>query len=214
MNPKVDEYILKTKNWQQEFQKLRDIVLNCGLTEELKWGVPCYTHQNVNVLLVHPFKEYCAINFLKGVLLADSENILVQQTEHVQSARQLRFTSLDQIIKQESTIKNYIFEALEIEKAGLKVILKIESEPTPPEFELQLEKIPKLKEAFYALTLGRQRAYLLFFNGAKQSKTRETRIEKYIPLILKGIGFNDCTCGLSKKMPSCDGSHKFLKTMV
>ncbi|WP_417610996.1 YdeI/OmpD-associated family protein [Owenweeksia hongkongensis] len=191
-NPKVDFFFNKDTKWQEEYQKLRTIVLDCGLTEELKWGVPCYTLNGSNVVLIHGFKEYCALLFHKGALLKDSEDILIQQTENVQAARQLRFTSLAEILESEPTIKAYIHEAIEVEKAGLKVELKKTREfDMPEEFKTALEEDPELKDAFKALTPGRQRGYLLHFSGAKQSKTRVLRIEKATPDILAGKGLND-----------------------
>jgi uncharacterized protein YdeI (YjbR/CyaY-like superfamily) len=192
MNPKCDFYFDKNEQWQKEIEKLRDIVLDCGLTEELKWGCPCYMYNESNVALIHVFKEYCAILFFKGALLNDPNGILVQQTENVQSARQLRFTSLKEIVKLEATIKAYIYEAIEVEKAGLKVPLKQTKEfPMVEEFEVKLNKNKALKKAFESLTPGRQRAYLLHFSSAKQAKTREARVEKYIPQILAGKGIDD-----------------------
>ena len=212
MNPKVDTYLSSVKNWKEEMDQLRAIVLDCNLVEELKWGVPCYTYQKSNIVLLHAFKDYCALLFMKGVLLQDEKRILIQQTENVQSGRQIRFTSLKEIIKMKATLKAYIFEAVAVEEAGLKVEhKKTEEFPIPEEFQKKLDKMSKLKKAFYALTPGRQKAYLLYFAGAKQSVTRESRIQNYTQRILDGIGFNDCVCGLSKKMPSCDGSHKYLK---
>ena len=193
-------------------EQLRTLVLDCNLVEELKWGVPCYMYQKSNIVLIHAFKDYCALLFMKGSLLQDEKGILIQQTENVQSGRQIRFTSLKEIVKIKATLKAYVFEAIEVEKAGLKVEhKKTEEFSVPEEFEAKLDKSPALKKAFKALTPGRQRAYLLYFAGAKQAITRETRIENYTQRILDGIGFNDCTCGLSKKMPRCDGSHKNLK---
>jgi uncharacterized protein YdeI (YjbR/CyaY-like superfamily) len=198
MNPKVDFYFIKAGKWQEETEILRTIILGCGLNEELKWGVPCYTFpaetgkQKSNIVLIHVFKEYCAILFFKGALLKDPKRILIQQTEHVQAARQIRFTSTQEIIKMKATIKAYINEAIEIEKAGLKVELKKTSEfNIPAEFQDKLKKDSSLKTAFKALTPGRQRAYLLYFSSAKQSKTREARIEKYSPHILNGKGLDD-----------------------
>ena len=191
-NPKVDWYFNKAKKWQEELERLRMIILDCGLTEELKWGVPCYTLQGSNVLLIHAFKDYCAILFHKGALLKDTRGILVQQTENVQAARQIRFTRLLEIIEMEATIKAYIHEAAEVEKAGLKVEFKKTAEfKMPEEFQVKLKRVPALKKAFYALTPGRQRGYLLYFSSAKQSKTREARIEKYLQQILKGKGLDD-----------------------
>lgn len=192
MNPKVDFYFNKTSNWQEEYSRLRTIVLDCGLNEELKWGVPCYTFQKNNVVLIHGFKEYCALLFHKGALLSDSEGILIQQTENVQSARQLRFKNLQEIIEKQAIIKTYIYEAIEIEKAGLKVELKKLSEYSiSEEFQQKLDVFPLLKTAFYALTPGRRRGYLLHFSEPKQSKTRESRVEKCMTQIMKGKGLND-----------------------
>jgi uncharacterized protein YdeI (YjbR/CyaY-like superfamily) len=192
MNPKVDFYFNKAKNWQEEIRKLRTIALACGLTEELKWGCPCYTFQNANIVLIHVFKEYCAYLFFKGALLHDEKRILVQQTENVQSARQIRFTNPGEITRQEAILKAYIYEAIEVEKAGLKVALKKSTElKYPEEFQVKLEASTRLKTAFQALTPGRQRAYNLYFSAPKQSKTRSSRVEKCIPNILKGKGLND-----------------------
>jgi len=192
MNPKVDFFFHKAKQWQEEFEKLRMIVLECGLTEELKWGVPCYTFENSNIVLMHGFKEYCALLFHKGALLKDPVGILVQQTENVQAARQIRFTNVEEIDEMEHILKAYIQEAIEVEKAGLEVEFKETSEfKVPEEFQKKLDENPALKAAFEALTPGRQRGYLLYFSGAKQSKTREARIEKYMQHILDGKGLND-----------------------
>ena len=192
MNPKVDGYLKKAEKWQEEIKKLRTIILGCGLTEELKWGVPCYTFQKKNIVLIHGFKDYCAFLFFKGSLLEDADGILIQQTENVQSARQIRFTNLDEIVKMESSLKAYIKEAIKVEKAGLKVPLKKASEfAMAEEFKNVLDATPKLKKAFYALTPGRQRGYLLYFSSAKQPKTRESRVEKYVKKILDGKGLED-----------------------
>ncbi|WP_366520883.1 YdeI family protein [Mucilaginibacter sp.] len=192
INPKVDFYFNKAKKWQEEIEKLRAIALDCGLTEEMKWGCPCYTWQGNNIVLIHTFKEYCAFLFFKGVLLNDVEGILVQQTENVQSARQVRFTNIDEIVELTATLKAYIHEAIEVEKAGLKVEFKKTDEfSMPDEFRYKLDRIPALKTAFEALTPGRQKGYLLHFSQAKQSKTREARVEKYIPQILDGKGLDD-----------------------
>ena len=192
MNPKVDWYFNKAEKWQKELEQLRLIVLDCGLTEDLKWGVPCYTFQNSNVVLIHVFKEYCALLFHKGVLLNDAHGILIQQTENVQTARQIRFTNLKEIVEMATTLKTYIYEAIEVEKAGLTVALKKTKEfEMPEEFQDKLAENHDLKIAFEALTPGRQRGYLLYFAAAKQSKTRESRIEKYIPQIFEGKGLND-----------------------
>ena len=192
MNPKVDFFFNNAKQWQEEFEQLRTIVLDCGLTEELKWGVPCYTYQNSNIVLIHGFKEYCALLFHKGALLKDPVGILIQQTENVQAARQIRFTNIEEIVEMEHILKAYIQEAIEVEKAGLEVEYKETSEfNMPEEFQERLDTSPDLKTAFEVLTPGRQRGYLLYFSGAKQSKTRAARVEKYIPQILAGKGLND-----------------------
>ncbi|QNR84765.1 YdeI/OmpD-associated family protein [Pedobacter riviphilus] len=191
-NPKVDFYFNKAKKWQEAVILLRTIALDCGLTEELKWGCPCYTFDGNNIVLIHDFKEYCAFLFFKGALLKDNEGILIQQTENVQSARQIRFTTALQIIEMKAILRAYIFEAIEVEKAGLKVDLKKTAEYTiPAEFQSKLDHIPDLKTAFEALTPGRQRGYLLYFSAAKQSKTRAARVEKFIPQILNGKGLDD-----------------------
>jgi uncharacterized protein YdeI (YjbR/CyaY-like superfamily) len=192
MNAKVDAFLKRAKQWQAEFTKLRRIVLDCGLTEELKWGVPCYTFQKHNIVVIHGFKEYCALLFFKGALLGDAKSILIQQTKNVQAARQIRFTNVRDIDKLGKTLKAYIHAAIEVEKAGLKVKLKKTSDfPIPVEFRKKLDEIPALKTAFDALTPGRQRAYLFHFSSPKQSKTRESRIEKCIQQILNGKGLND-----------------------
>ena len=192
MNPKVDFYFVKAKKWQAEIEKLRLIVLDCGLTEELKWGCPCYTDQKTNIVLIHVFKEYCALLFFKGALLSDAHHILIQQTKNVQSARQMRFTSTREIAKLEPVIKAYVYEAIEVEKAGLKVEYKKTSEfNIPQEFQNKLDRNKSLKTAFYALTPGRQRAYLFHFSQPKLSKTREARVDKSIKQILKGKGLDD-----------------------
>jgi uncharacterized protein YdeI (YjbR/CyaY-like superfamily) len=192
MNPKVDFYFSKAKKWQKELEQLRMIVLDCLLTEELKWGVPCYTFQKSNIVLIHAFKEYCAFLFFKGALLNDTEGILVQQTENVQAARQIRFTSVQEIVKMTPILKTYIYEAIEVEKAGLKVDYKKSTAFTiPEEFQSKLEENPALKVAFDALTPGRQRGYLLYFSAPKQSKTRESRVENYTQQILNGKGLDD-----------------------
>jgi len=192
MNPKVDFYFDKAQQWQEEIERLRAICLDCGLEEELKWGCPCYLFQKSNIVLIHTFKEYCALLFFKGALLNNADGILIQQTENVQSARQARFTNLLEIIDQEAVLKAHIFEAIEVEKAGLTIEFKKTNEfEMVEEFEVKLNSIPALKKAFEALTPGRQRAYLLHFSQPKQSKTREQRVEKYIPKILNGKGLND-----------------------
>ncbi len=192
MNPKVDFYFNKASEWVEELERLRRIILYCQLTEELKWGVPCYLFKNRNIVLIHVFKEYCALLFFKGALLKDSEGILVRQTENVQAARQIRFTNVQEIIDREHILKAYIYEAIEVEKAGLKVAFKpTEAFTIPEEFQKELDKSPALKAAFEALTPGRQRGYLLYFAAAKQSKTREARVENYKQHILDGTGLND-----------------------
>lgn len=191
-NPKVDFFFNKPSQWQSEYKLLRQIALDCGLVEELKWGCPCYTHNKTNVVLIHGFKDYCAFLFHKGTLLKDTDHLLIQQTENVQSARQIRFTSLKEIEKLEPILKTYIFQAIEVEKAGLKVEFKKTKEyEVPEELQQKLKELPILKKAFKSLTPGRQRAYLLYFSQAKQSKTRIDRIEKYMEHILNGKGLND-----------------------
>ncbi|PKA14920.1 YdeI/OmpD-associated family protein [Leptospira haakeii] len=192
MNPKVDFFFNKAKQWKKEYEALRKIALASGLTEELKWGQPCYTTQDNNIVLIHGFKEYCAFLFFKGALLKDPKGILIQQTKNVQSARQIRFTNLKEIDKLKTALKSYIKNAIEVEKSGLKVNFKKTKEfDMPEEFLSKLEESPNLKSAFDSLTPGRQRGYLLHFSSAKQSKTREERIKKYIPHILKGKGLDD-----------------------
>jgi uncharacterized protein YdeI (YjbR/CyaY-like superfamily) len=192
INHKVDFFFSKAEKWQEEYKKLRTIVLDCGLTEEYKWMHPCYTFQESNIVLIHGFKEYCAILFIKGALLKDPKGILIQQTENVQSGRQVRFTNLQEIVKLEPVLKAYIKEAIEVEKAGLNVELKKTTEYSIPEELInKLEEVPGLQDAFDALTPGRQRGYYLYFSAPKQSKTRVSRIEKYIPQILNGKGLND-----------------------
>ncbi len=192
MNPKVDWYFSKDQPWQEELEQLRMIVLDCDLSEELKWGVPTYTFHKSNIVLIHVFKAYCAVLFFKGALLSDPHGILIQQTKNVQAARQMRFTDVREIIEKASQLKACIREAIEVEKSGLKVELKKVSQFSMPiEFKTKLKEIPALKAAFEALTPGRQRAYLLYFSAPKQSKTRDSRIEKYMPEIFKGKGLND-----------------------
>ena len=192
MNPKVDFYFTKAKKWQQELMQLRTIALDCGLTEELKWGVPCYTLAKSNIILIHAFKHYCAFLFFKGALLQDEHKILIRQTENVQAARQIRFTNLNEIIELEPVVKAYIFEAIEAERTGLKVEMKKTSEfVVAKEFQLKLNENNALKEAFEALTPGRQKAYYLYFAAAKQAKTRAARVEKCTALIFEGKGLDD-----------------------
>lgn len=192
MNPKVDFFFNKAEKWQAEYEKLRTIVLDCGLTEELKWGVPCYTFQESNIVLIHGFKEYCALLFHKGALLQDPHGILIQQTENVQAARQIRFTNVEEIVALEPILKETIAQAIEVEKAGLEVEMKKTEEFAMPEELIdKFDEDPDLRTAFEELTPGRQRAYLLYFSGAKQAKTRKSRVEKYMPHILAGKGLND-----------------------
>ncbi|MFD3274052.1 YdeI family protein [Paenibacillus dendritiformis] len=192
MNPKVDEYLSKAQKWREEYEKLRNIVLDCELTEEFKWMHPCYTFEKKNIVLIHGFKDYCALLFHKGALLQDAHGILIQQTENVQAARQIRFTNLQEIVEMEAILKAYIYEAIEVEKAGLEVNYKKNTEfIIPEEFQNKLNEIPALKTAFEALTPGRQRAYLLYFSEPKQSKTRESRVEKCMQQILNGKGLRD-----------------------
>lgn len=191
-NPKIDEFLKKVKRWQPELRELRRIVLDCQLTEEVKWGQPCYAFDSKNIVIIHGFKEYCALLFFKGALLKDPKGILIQQTENVQSGRQIRFTDLREIVKLEAVLKAYIREAVEVEKAGLRVPHQKTSDlKVPEELKKRLAETPALKTAFKALTPGRQRAYVLYFSGAKQSKTRDARIDKCTPQILKGKGLND-----------------------
>lgn len=192
MNPKVDFFFSKESKWQKEYGKLRAIILDCGLDEKLKWGVPCYTFQDKNIVLIHGFKDYCAILFPKGVLLQDPEEILIQQTKNVQSARQVRFTNVREIVKLERVLKAYVYEAIEVENAGLKITRKTTADFTiPEEFQIHLKKNRALKKAFEALTPGRQRGYIFYFSQPKLPKTREARVEKYIKQILTGKGLED-----------------------
>lgn len=211
MNPKVDEYLTKTKKWQKELEKLRMIILDCDLTEEFKWDVPCYMFEKNNIILLGAFKEYCVLSFFKGALLKDDNAILSKPGENTQAIRIIRFKNIQEIIDIENILKTYIYEAIEVEKLGLKVTLKKNTEIIfIEELQNKLDENLELKTAFEALTPGRQRAYNMYFSEPKQSKTRESRIEKSIQRIINGKGLNDCVCGLSKKMPSCDGSHKYI----
>ncbi len=192
MNPKVDWFFSKDTKWQKEYEKLRIIILDCGLTEELKWGCPCYMFENTNIVLIHGFKDYCALLFFKGALLNDPNGILIQQTKNVQAARQIRFTNLREIVKMERILKAYIYEAIEVERAGLKVKLKKTSDfKIPGEFQNKLDELPALRKAFDALTPGRQRAYIFYFSQPKLSRTRQSRVEKYLQQILHGKGLDD-----------------------
>ena len=210
-NPEVDAFLSRAKNWQAEMTLLRLIALECGLTEELKWRQPCYNYKGNNIIIIGAFKAYCIVGFFKGVLLGDPENLLTSPGENSQTVKQLRFTGSKSIEDLRATIKAYIFEAVEIEKTGLKVEFKKSKNLEFPQELLDIFKLdPIFNAAFNALTPGRQRGYNLFFTGAKQSETRTSRIEKYKARILTGKGINDCVCGHSKKMPGCDGSHKYL----
>jgi len=212
MNTKVDEYISKAQNWHDKLSKLRTIILDCGLTEDFKWRNPCYTYQKNNIALIAGSKEYCALSFFKGVLLKDTNNILVQPGENSQSVRLIKFTDIQEIEDLEAIVKNYIYEAIEVEKAGLRVDFKAKKALViPEELQIKFDENHRFQFAFNKLSLGRQRGYILYFSGAKQSKTRASRIDKYTQQILNGKGFHDCTCGHSKKMPTCDGSHKYIQ---
>ncbi|WP_073119798.1 DUF1801 domain-containing protein [Wenyingzhuangia marina] len=212
MDPKVDEYFEKLQKWQLELQTLREILNDCMLTETYKWKHPCYKYKNNNIVIIGGFKEYCTINFFKGVLLKDSEKILTKPGENSQSSRIIPFTNVEDIKKLTPIIKSYIFEAIEIEKAGLTVQTKsISDYKIPDELTQKFTENLDFETAFKALTPGRQKGYLLYFSQPKQSKTKISRIEKYTNRILKGKGLNDCICGLSKRMPTCDGSHKYIK---
>jgi uncharacterized protein YdeI (YjbR/CyaY-like superfamily) len=192
VSPKVDAFLRRKDKWQAELKKLRKIILDCGLTEDLKWGQPCYSLDGKNVVLIHGFKEYCAMLFMKGVLLPDPKGILIQQTKNVQAARQIRFTSVPQIVKLEKTLKAYVRAAIKVEKSGAQVPFKrTEDYEMPAELEERLDRSASLRDAFAALTPGRQRGYIYYFSQAKQSKTRESRIEKCIPRILEGFGWDD-----------------------
>ncbi|OMC68082.1 hypothetical protein BK121_18445 [Paenibacillus odorifer] len=192
LNPRVDKFLSKAKQWREEYEQLRTIVLDCGLTEDYKWMHPCYTFDDKNIVLIHGFKEYCALLFHKGALLQDPNGILIQQTENVQAARQIRFTNVQQIVEMEAVLKAYIQNAIEVEKAGLEVELKKKEDYLiPEELQIKFAELPGLKTAFEALTPGRQNAYIYHFSQAKQSKTRVSRIEKFIPQILEGKGLND-----------------------
>ena len=211
MNPKVDTFLLNVKKWREELTVLRSIVMDSGLGEELKWGAPCYVHEQANVMIIQGFKDYFALLFFKGALMKDPQDLLHKPGENTQSGRQIRLTSMDEMLGQEEVLRAYIQHAIEVEKAGEKVaVKKTEEYAVPLELEESFAENSELQHAFYGLTPGRQRAYLLHFAEAKQSATRKARIEKYTPRILNGKGILDCWCGLSKRMPTCDGSHKQL----
>ena len=212
MNPAVDKFFANSTQWKIELAALRKIILGFDLTEALKWNKPCYMFQDTNIISLTPLKESCALAFFKGALLKDPNNILIKPGEHTQSGRWIKFTSLKQIKELEKILKAYIQEAIEVEKSGLKVIVEAKAGPElPVELQNILKANRKFNSAFYSLTPGRQRGYAMFFSAPKQSSTRTLRVEKYMERILDGKGLNDCTCGLSKKMPACDGSHKYLK---
>jgi len=212
MNPAVDKFFVNSTQWKIELAALRKIILGFDLTEELKWSKPCYMFQDSNIISLTPLKESCALAFFKGALLKDPNNILIKPGEHTQSGRWIKFTSLKQIKELKKILKVYIQEAIEVEKSGLKVIVEAKAGPElPVELQNILKANRKFNSAFYSLTPGRQRGYAMFFSAPKQSSTRTLRVEKYMERILDGKGLNDCTCGLSKKMPACDGSHKYLK---
>ena len=208
----VDEYLRENPKWQKELQALRTIALDCQLTEVMKWRVPCYTFQGKNVILISGLKEYCALSFMKGALLEDANNILSKAGENTRAARLIRFTNVSEIVSLKTVLKSYVHEAIGLEKAGAKVDLQADRVINiPDELQSKLEESPGFKSAFDALTPGRQRGYILHFSSAKQSKTRVSRIESCVQKILDGKGINDCTCGFSKKMPACDGSHKSIR---
>ena len=211
MESPIDSYFSKPTKWQEELQQLRSIVLSCQLREEFKWSTPCYCHQANNIVLIGSFKDYCTLSFFKGVLLLDEAKILEKPGPNSQSSRLIRFRSVEEINAKEELLRQYIYEAIEIENAGQKVnrITSDETENVPELIEM-LNANEELNKAFNALTPGRKRGYIIYFSGAKHSKSRYSRIEKYIPRILDGKGFHDCVCGLTKKPPSCDGSHKFI----
>ena len=215
MNPKVDAFLLNAKKWREELTILRSIVMDSGLGEELKWGAPCYVHEQANVIIIQGFTDYFALMFFKGTLMEDPQDLLRKPGENTQSGRQIRLTSMEEMLDLEEVLRAYIQNAVAVEKAGLKVVeKKTEEYPVPSELEETFAANSDLQHAFYGLTPGRQRAYLSHFAEAKQSATRKARIEKYAPRILKGKGILDCWCGLSKRMPTCDGSHKQLGNTV
>ncbi len=212
MEKSVDDYLQKAKQWKEEMTQLRTILLSCNLDESIKWGQPCYSVNNKNLVIIAPFKAHCDLGFFNGATLKDEKGILVKAGVNTQSSRQMRFVNVQEITKLKSVIKSYVKEAIENEKQGIKSTSTENIEPIiVEELEAIFKKNAPLKKAFAALTPGRQRAYLIHFSGAKQAATRVTRIEKNIDAILAGRGINDCTCGLSKKMPYCDGSHKYAK---
>lgn len=210
MKQYIDEYYNNLKKWKNEAELIRNIFIECDLTEEYKWMHPCYTFDKKNIAVFHDFKEYCAISFFKGALLKDPDNILIQPTANSQAGRQIRFTNISEIKKLVPIIKTYIAEAINVEKMGFKIKYKSTSDfDFPDELQEIFESNPDFKNAFDSLTPGRQKGYLLHFSSAKQQQTRINRIEKYMNRILDGKGIRDCVCGHSKRMPNCDGSHKF-----
>ena len=208
MKPQVDRYIEDSANWRSELEKLRELLLSCDLTEDWKWSAPCYTHGGANVALLGELKQCCVLSFPKGALLADGGGLLQRPGPNTQAARVIRFTSVDEIVGREDVLRSYLLEAMTLEETGAKVEYKKEQDPAPEELEKKLAADPELKSAFEALTPGRQRAYILHFSSAKQSATREARIDKCRQRILCGMGLNDCTCGHTRRPPGCDGSHK------
>ena len=210
-NPKVDDFIANAKKWQPEFKALRRILLDTEFTEDFKWDHPCYTYEGSNIILLQGFKDYCSLSFCQGSVLKDPHGILKKPGEHSQAMRLIHFTSVRAVTDLKPVLHAYLEEAIAAEKAGVKPVFKTTPEPIPEELQQKLNKNPALDEAFAALTPGRQRAYLLHFNAAKQSATRDDRIEKCKPRILAGKGIHDCICGHSKKLPACDGSHKFME---
>lgn len=212
MNADVEKYIENARNWSSEMRELRNLLLECGLEETYKWKQPCYTFRDKNVLIIGQFKAYCTLSFFKGSLMADPEKLMVSPGPNSQSVRMLRFTDSETIHEKRALIKSYVFEAIELEKSGAKVEKKeTKSLDIPDELQEKMDNDTVFAEAFNGLTPGRQRGYVLYFNGAKQAQTRKDRIERYTDRILKGKGFHDCVCGLSRKMPTCDGSHKQLE---
>jgi len=212
MNAKVEAYLSGLKKWRDELEQVREILLECGLGEELKWRAPCYTYQGGNIAIIGELKACCVLSFFKGSLLKDPEGILTKPGENSRAARVIRFTSVPEIVELAPVLKAYIHQAIEVEKAGLKVDFEESGTlPLPRELQDKFNELPPLRAAFEALTPGRQRGYVLHFSAPKQSQTRESRIEKCSQRILDGKGLNDCTCGLSQKLPYCDGSHKNLR---
>jgi len=211
MNPKVDAYMQGLKSWKAEAEALRSLLIASDLEEDFKWGRPCYTYNGKNLIGLTPLKEHCALNFFNGAVLSDSNGVLIMPGEHTQNGRWMKFNSLSDINKHKNLLKLFVKEAIEIENSGVKKPTSLKTIALPEELQVIFKKDAKLNKAFLSLTPGRQRAYLIYFTAAKQSETRIARIKKYVPKILCGKGFHDCDCGLSKRMPTCDGSHKFAK---